>query len=608
MGCMTFLESLCERVIVADGAMGSLLHARGVALDACFESLNAKAPQLIQAIHLEYLAAGAELIETNTFGANRLKLAAHGLDQDVVQLNRAGAWIAKAVCPPSLWVAGSVGPLGIDPLNVEPLSASDKQQIFAEQMAALVDGGVDLLLLETFTDLDELLLALEVAKRFNVPVVAQMAFTDDLRSPAGDDGLESLGALAMAGADVVGANCATGPKGLLKLIERAGPLADRPLSAFPNASFPQYFEGRYLFQSPPEYFAQMAAKMVEAGANLLGGCCGTTPAHVKALSQGVRGLAPAHRGVGGLWPPRRPRRPAAAPPPPANFLTHPKPILICEVDPPKGLDTAKPIEGAKMLARAGVDAFSVADNPLASIRMSSTVFGHLVQEATGKAAIVHFACRDRTLAGQQSELMGAATLGIHAVLAITGDPAHQFGRKSVFESNSFGLIELISKLNLGENQTGHQIDGQAGFVIGCAFNPNARSLDAELRRLEKKIQAGAHFVQTQPVYTPEAIQTLYEKTAQFGVPVFVGILPLVSYRNAEFLHNEVPGIAVPDSVRERFRVAPPEEGLNVGFEMARELIDEALVHAPGLYLITPFAKYELMAKLVSYARGTVPSV
>ena len=595
-----FIERLQEQVLLADGAIGSLLHERGVPLQTCFEVLNVQQAHLVQAIHLEYVAAGAKLVETNTFGANRFKLAAHQFEDQVIELNRAGARLARAVVPADVFVAGAVGPLGA---AAEDVSLDERRLAYAEQAVALAEGGADLILCETFNDLQDLALAVAAIKAAcDLPVVAQMAFGEDLHTAAGADPLSALGILRAAGADVIGGNCATGPSGLVKLVKRFAGMTDKPLSAFPNGGFPQYVDGRYLFRSTPEYLAESAVRMAEAGANLIGGCCGTGPAHIRAMAQALGQRAPAKRIF-------VPAEPVAAPPPRAagapDFLRDvgKRLIITVEVDPPKDMDMGPGLHGAQLLAEAGADAISIGENPLAKVRMSAFVFGHEVQRHTGLPAIVHCTCRDRNVIGQQSELMGAAVLGVRSVFCVTGDPAGPMGQGSIYPTNAFGLIELVAKLNNKQNLAGQPLKHATDFIIGAAMNPNVRRLEIEVQRAEKKIRSGAQFFQTQPVFAPEQIVEVYEATKHFEVPIFIGILPLASSRNAEFLHNEVPGISIPESVRARMAEAPPEQQAAVGLDIARELIDVALLHAPGIYLIPPFNKYHLAAELVSYARS-----
>jgi methionine synthase / methylenetetrahydrofolate reductase (NADH) len=415
------------------------------------------------------------------------------------------------------------------------------------------------------------------------------------------------------GAAVVGANCGGGPARVLAALKRMARATSAPLSAFANAGFPTRVGDRFIYLANPSYFADTAREMVAAGASLVGGCCGTTPADIRAVAEAVKALRPGPRPA----PVRTPAAPKPSPIAPArrpSFLDRVgrRPIVVAELDPPKHLDTAKVFEGAKELAALGVDAITMAENPLATIRMSNTVLAHLVQQATGVRVICHVTCRDRNLIGLQSHLMGADALDVQYVLALTGDPARigaQPGATSVYDLDSVGLIKLVATLNRGENMAGHSIKRPTRFVIGAAFNPNSKRVDHQIKRLEKKIAAGAQFVLTQPVYDPEKIRETYALTASLSVPIFIGVFPLLSAKNAEYLHNEVPGIVIPESVRERMRKTPDDRQREEGMTIARELIDAALDVAPGLYLIPPQTTHKPAVDLARYIRektGTLP--
>lgn len=605
-----FLERLREEVVLGDGAMGSYLHAQGVPLDARFEALNLSNPALVRRVHSDYIAAGARFIETNTFGANRNKLAAGQLGDQTRVMNLAGVRIAREVAPADVYVFGSVGPLGKSNLGDE----YDKEGVFREQIVALAEGGVDGFILETFTDLDELLTALRVAKNASdLPVIAQMAFYARGKTASGVDAPRVVRELEAHGADVIGGNCGpSGPLELSKVVKAMTQLTTEPVSAFPNASYPRYVDGRFIYANNADYFAQLVLDLVDSGANLVGGCCGTTPEHIFTMAQrlGER-RAPATRVL--LPPERREPAPAAvrrkrirlevvAPP---NFLqsnAHPVNIIV-EVDPPRGLNVQKAIRVSATLRELGANAVSIAENQLASIRMSSFALSHLIQQETGITAICHCTCRDRNLLGQQSELMGAAVLGIRHILAITGDPISLDGTggSSVFDTNAFGLIELIARLNRGENLRGESIAHATEFVIGAGVSPNRARMEGEIRRLEKKAALGATFAMTQPPASREMIFEMREKTRHIPIETFVGILPLVSHRNAEFLHNEVPGIRLADDVRERMRLAA--DPLREGIAIAQEYIEATLEAGfKGVYIIPMLGKYEMAYELVRYIR------
>ncbi|WP_305046440.1 bifunctional homocysteine S-methyltransferase/methylenetetrahydrofolate reductase [Geoalkalibacter sp.] len=603
-----FLDLLTQRVLVGDGAMGTLLYQRGVALDANFEHLNLVRPQLVAAVHADYVAAGAEVLETNTFGGNRLRLGAIGLEHRVAAINAAGARLARQAAGPERFVAGAVGPLPQARAEEQELSAELKREIFREQMSALAEGGVDLFILETFSSLEDLRLALAAAAELGLPASAQLAFLEGGRTREGVAAESAAQALEQAGAALIGANCGAGPRDLLAVLRRLAPLTRRPLAAFANSGFPQYREGRFMYLATPEYFAARGREMAEAGATLIGGCCGTTPEHIGALAQALRGLKPVPRPA--LAPrPAETTSPVAAAGAAPNFLAAwgQRPVISVELDPPRGLDCTKVLAAAAQLRAAGADAISLAENPLARIRMGNLALAVRIQEQCGLPVIAHVTCRDRNLIGLHSDLMGAHLLGLRNILAVTGDPVSlggESGASSVFDLNSIGLLELLSALNQGRNLLGAELDGRTEFLLGAALNPNVRNLDGQLRRLEKKIAAGARFVQTQPIYSAAVLDELIARTAPLGIPVLVGLLPLVSERNAEFLHNEVPGITLPDEVRRRMRGLRGEEGIREGLAIAAELIAAGRGRVGGWYLMPPFGKVGLALALMEQIRAT----
>ncbi len=474
-------------------------------------------------------------------------------------------------------------------------------------MGALAESGVDLFLLETFADLNDLELAVAVARELGLPAIAQMAFLQEGHTRDGIDAGAAARRLTAAGAAAVGANCGSGPREMLQILARLAANSPLPLSVFANSGLPQFLDGRYIYLATPEYLAARGKEMVQAGANLVGGCCGTTPEHIGALAAALAGLQPGPR--------PRPRAVAdlaiptveEVPPPERSFLDAwgKRPVVTVELDPPRGLDCSRVLAGARRLAAAGVDAISLAENPLARIRMGNLALARQIQEETGAEVIAHITCRDRNLIGLHSELMGAHLLGVRNLLAVTGDPVAvggEAGATSVFDLNSVGLLELISALNAGRSLLGAELAGKARFLAGAAFNPNLPAIDGQLRRLEKKVAAGARFVQTQPVYDPEILDRLLARTASLGVPVLVGILPLVSERNAEFLHNEVPGITLPDAVRRRMHGKSGDAGVREGMAIARELIETSASQVGGWYLMPPFGKVELALELLEYIR------
>ncbi|WP_136523621.1 bifunctional homocysteine S-methyltransferase/methylenetetrahydrofolate reductase [Geomonas ferrireducens] len=614
----SFLERIAAGVLVGDGAIGTMLYAKGVAPEANFEHLNLVRPELVLELHREYLDAGAQVIETNTFGANCAKLSAIGLGAKVAEINRKGAQLAKsAAAGRDVFVAGSIGPLG---RGKAELSAERIAECFRVQSAALAEGGVDLLILETFSELDELLTALAAAKETGLPVVANLAFGEGGRLPGGTRAEDAAQRLAAAGADLVGANCGAGPLELLATVKRIAAACSLPIAAYPNSGFPEYLEGRYIYRTTPEYFADRAEELVEAGASLVGGCCGTTPEHIRVMADRMQGRsAPASAVVrkalavdGGVAVGEAPipvpdtvsgSEPVAL----GSFLDAwgVEPVITVELDPPKGLDCERVLAGSRALKDAGAHAINLAENPLARVRMGNLALAATIRRVVGIEVIAHVTCRDRNLIGMQSDLMGASLLGVTSILAVTGDPASlgdEAGATSVFDLNSFTLLKLLSDLNRGVNALGNPIGAGTGFTLGAAFNPNTQRMDVQVGRLEKKVANGARFVQTQPIYDIARFEEMMERTAGLGIPILPGVLPLVSGRNAEFLHNEVPGIVIPEAIRKRMAGKTGEEGVAEGLAIAREFIEAAGAKAGGFYLIPPFGKYEIAVELVSFIK------
>ncbi|TLM65469.1 MAG: bifunctional homocysteine S-methyltransferase/methylenetetrahydrofolate reductase [Deltaproteobacteria bacterium] len=595
-------------VIVGDGAMGTQLHQLGAPPDAVFEYLNLIDAPLVGRVHAAYAAAGAELLETNTFGANALRLGAYGLEAKVAAINRAGVRLAREAAGPARFVAGSVGPLlparggGADP------DITTRRAVFAEQMTALAEAGIDCFLLETFPAVADLQLALGIARELDVPAIAQLAFTEGGFTGDGLSAEQAAQQLTAAHPAAIGANCGAGPRELLLVLRRLAAATDLPLTAFPNSGFPERIDGRTFYLATPGYFAALGREMAEAGAALIGGCCGTGPGHVQALAEALRARRPGSRvrpvAVTAAAPPAGPATPAER-----RFLAPwgSRPLVTVELDVPKGLDVTTTVARARQLAEAGVDAFNLAENPLARIRMSNIALASRLQNETGVEAIPHITGRDRNLLGLHSALMGAHLLGIRSVLAVTGDPVAiggEAGAGNVFDLNSVGLLKLIDALNHGRTLYGAELGASAGFVAGCAFNPNVADLSGQLHKLEKKLAAGARFVQTQPLFDPQLLERMMSAVRPLGVPVLVGLMPLVSERNAEFLHNEVPGIVLPDAVRQRMRGTTGSAGVREGMAICRDLLTEGKrLGVGGYYLIPPFGKVELALELIGAIRG-----
>jgi len=604
---MDFLDELANRIIPGDGAMGTLLMEAGVPLERCFEELCISQPDQIRHVHEQYLAVGARVIETNSFGANAVRLEKYGLADRVREINASAVKLAlECAAGRDAYVAASVGPLGIgaDEARVRGI---DRRAVFQEQVSALLDAGAQLVIFETFFDFEELALALEVKRELDgCPVICSLACNDEGRLPSGMNVVEAFADLRRRGADVVGLNCVNGPQAMLRLFERL-PL-DGPLSAFPNAGHPKYHDGRYLYYTEPDYFAQVARKLVEQGARLIGGCCGFGPAHIAAMAKALEGLTPARSKtvvVSEPVPPKQSSTPAQEETSILDLVKAGKTVIVTELDPPKTLDLEKYFAGAKALTEAGSDAITLADNSLAILRVSNLAIGAMLKERFGITPLLHISCRDKNLLGLQSELMGMAALGMRHVLPLTGDPAKvgdHPGAQSVYDINSVELMKLITRMNEGYNYNGKSIKYPTRFVTGCTFNPNVKNLDAQVARLERKVAAGAQYVMTQPVFDTAQVPAMQARVKHLGVPVFTGVWPLLNGRQAEFLHNEVPGIVIPDRVREKMTGKEGAEGRGMGVELAKEICRAALDCFPGVYLITPFLNFDTTVELAQFVR------
>lgn len=589
------LEALRERVVVADGAMGSLLFERGVDSASCYDALNLTDPALVRSIHQAYAAAGAEVVETNTFGANKVKLGRFDLAHRMREINVRGAELARAEAGDGRWVAGAMGPLGR--MGEDVVEPAEVEGIFAEQARALVEGGADFIMLETFASLTLLLAALRGVKgSVDVPVAAQMVFTQRGRTHSGRSARECFEALIAAGADMVGLNCGIGPKNALEVVQGLGPVTV-PLSVLPNAGFPEAAGDRLMYASSPEYFARQTAACASHGARLLGGCCGTGPEHIAALVRALdAGSSVVH--VVASAPQEQESR-TAAPTRLARRLEEGKVVLV-ELDPPKHLDVEPVLAAAQALAAAGVDAITIAENPLAVPRLSNIVLAGMVRARTGAEVVVHLTGRDRNLVGMQSTIMGLAASGLHNVLAVTGDPpsAGSAERVSgVYDLRSMELMSLLAGFNQGRNHYGDAMRLPVNFCIGGAFNPNTRNMALQVGRMEKKIAAGATHFLTQPVYSRARVDEILAATAHVKAPIVLGIMPLASHRNAEFLHNEFPGIEIPAETRDRMARAG-DNGQQEGIDIAWELLEYAWPHFAGVYIIPPFNRHAMALELM----------
>jgi methionine synthase I (cobalamin-dependent)/5,10-methylenetetrahydrofolate reductase len=602
-----FREALAQRILVADGAMGTSLYARGIFLNRCYDELNLSLPAMIRDVHQEYVRAGADIIETNTFGANRKRLAAFGFGEKVRLINQVGARIAKEAAREQAFVAGAMGPLGV---RLEPLgtvSFDEARAIFREQAQALAEAGVDAIILETFRSLDELreaILAVREAAGRDLPLIAQAAVEDDLRLQDGSSIEDFAIALDQWPVDAIGVNCSSGPRVLLEAVERAAACTGKPLSVMPNAGMPVKVEGRNLYLCSPEYMAQYSRRFIEAGARIVGGCCGTTPAHIKEIRNETRSL---HLDGHGRAQPvhvevleERPRGQAPVPVAERSHLgaklASGRFVVFVEILPPRGVDASAEIAGAKMCREAGIDCINVPDGPRASARMSAQVTCQLIQNQAGIETVLHFCCRDRNILGIQSELLGAHAAGIRNLICITGDPPRMGtypDATAVFDVDSIGLIRIASQLNHGLDLGGNAMGSQTSLLIGAGANPGSHHMDEELRRLEKKVEAGAEYFVTQPVFDLDLLENFLKRTEQYRLPVIAGVWPLTSLRNAEFMIHELR-VPVPAEFIERMRCADSaEKARAAGVAIAQEMVQRVRPMTSGVQLSAPFGRYEM---------------
>jgi len=600
---MGFLQDLQNRILIADGAMGTLLYSYGV--DFCFEELNLLQPDRITQIHEAYLGAGAEVIQTNTYGANYLKLVRYGLQDQVKDINTAAVRIAKKAAKENSYVLGTFG--GIRGIKKSSASLDEIKRSFREQLYSILLEGVDGILLETFYDFEEIKTVLQIAKKeTDLPIISQVSIHEVAVLQDGTPLSAALKELEELGADVVGLNCRLGPHHMTQALEEV-PLPKKAfLSAYPNASLPDYVDGRLIYESDADYFGECAVNLRNQGVRLIGGCCGTTPKHIKAVAEKLKGLTPiTHKDVkvknyeSTITVSSKPAKPHL------HEIVSKERSVIVELDTPKTLNTRAFLEGAKALKDVGIDALTMADNSLASPRISNMAMATIVKNELGIRPLVHITCRDRNLIGLQSHLMGLDALGIDQVLAVTGDPTKvgDFpGATSVYDLSSFELISLIKQFNEGISFSGKLLQKKTTFSVAAAFNPNVRHLDKAVKRLEKKIECGADYFISQPIYNEQQFLQVYEETKHITTPIYIGIMPIVSSQNAEFLHNEVPGIKLTDDIRTRMAQCgnEREKAKAEGIAIAKSLIDLAFDLFNGIYLITPFMRYDITVELVNY--------
>ncbi|MBX2992391.1 MAG: bifunctional homocysteine S-methyltransferase/methylenetetrahydrofolate reductase [Bacteroidetes bacterium] len=600
----TFRERLGKEVILFDGGVGTYLYEKGIFINTCFDELNLINPDIVSEVHRDYVNAGADVIETNTYGANRFKLAAHGLETKVHEVNLKGAQIAKKIAGDSVLVAGSVGPLGVQIEPLGKLSYDEAKDVFKEQIKGLLDGGADLIILETFSLVSELQQAIRAAKELNpdIPIIAQVTINDDGNLLSGASMQSFVEGMAQFQLDAIGLNCSVGPKTMLEALEQLKPLTRLPISVQPNAGLPQNVGGRNIYMTSPEYIAEYSKRFIQTGAAIVGGCCGTNPEHIKAIRRAVKALQPIKRAemrVADL----KVTAPEAVKVYPmseksrlSNKLLRKEFVTLVELVSPKGVLPVKEVEKARKLFHFGIDAINIPDGPRASARMSALALAVTILQKVGIEPVLHFACRDRNVIGMQSDLLGAWALGVRNLIAITGDPpklGNYPDATAVFDVDAIGLVNIINRLNHGLDLAGNPIGEPTGFCIGVGFNPGAINLDEEIRRLDWKIEAGAEYIVTQPVFDIRILEKAMKRIEYVKLPLLCGIWPLVSYRNAEFMNNEVPGASVPPEIMERMRkTTTKEEGFAEGVKIARETFEHVRNEVAGVQLSAPMGRIE----------------
>ena len=606
-----FLELLTSRTLLADGAMGTMLHARGVGFDKCFDELNLTNPSAVAEIHREYIEAGAQLIITNTFGANRFKLGKHGLDDHVIPLNKAGVDLAKRVVSASfkdVLVAGDVGPLGVRIAPFGRVQPEEAREAFVEQIEALCEAGADLILIETFSDLYEIREAIRAAKEScGLPVVASVTFTRDDRTLLGDNPAKVARSLEQAGADVIGVNCSGGPTQLLRILKQMKQAV--PNGKFwvkPNAGWPEQVGGRIMYPADADYFGDYAVSFREAGARIVGGCCGTTPQHIAAMKKSLESSSHSSATIqisevfetseiSDIEPPTQF----------AQKLGRGEFAISVEMDPPRGLSTHKLLAGASLLADTGADVINVADSPMARMRMSAWAVCDVVQRKVGVETTIHFPTRGRNLLRVQGDLLAAHALGIRNIFVVMGDPTAIGDYPEAMDNYDLvpsGLIKLIKQgFNEGIDHSGTSIGQPTNFFTGAALNLNPANMENEIKNLHRKVKAGTDFFLTQPVFRAadgaKLLEAYEAKHGKLDKPILVGILPLVNIRHANFLHNEVPGISIPEEIQKRIEVAG-EDGVKAGVEIMVELVDQLKAWAGGVYIMPQFHKYDMVAEII----------
>ena len=610
-----FEDIFKSRLVLADGAMGTVLYARGIFINRCYDELNLSDPALILSVHEEYLQAGAEILETNTFGANSFRLARHGLAGKVAEINAAGVKLARQAVEHlkdkqagEAWVGGSVGPLGV---RLEPLGKTgldEARAAFAEQIKALSDAGADLLIIETMPALNEaheaLMAAREVAP--NLPVLAMVTVDDDSNCLDGSSPEQAAVKLTEWGASAIGVNCSTGPATVLTALEAMRKATTLPLAAMPNAGMPRAVEGRNIYLCSPEYMASFARKAIAAGAQIVGGCCGTTPNHIRAMRSAMRAIDAQARveGSGAALEinSETPPAPLAQRSRIGALIDQGSFVTLVEIVPPKGIDCSKEIEGARLLAGLGVHAINVPDSPRASARMSAQSLCIQIQQHTGIETVLHYTCRDRNILSIQSDLLGASSIGLHNILCLTGDPpklGNYPDATAVFDVDAIGLVNIVRRLNHGLDIGANSIGASTNLTIGVAANPGVPDIENELRRFKYKVEAGAEYAITQPVFDLRLLEIFLERIQEYRIPIIAGIWPLTSLRNAEFMKNDLR-VSMPEEIMLRMaQCATPDAARREGVLIAQEMLEAVRPIVQGVQVSAPFGRYALAADVIA---------
>ncbi|GAA5526420.1 bifunctional homocysteine S-methyltransferase/methylenetetrahydrofolate reductase [Herpetosiphon gulosus] len=611
-----FLEQLGQRALLCDGAMGTQLYGRGIDFDECFDALNLTQPDVVREIHQSYIEAGADIIETNTYGANRFKLEPFGLADKVRQINHRGMKLAREareIAGTNTLIAGAVGPLGVLLQPYGPLTEQAAHEAFAEQIGTLLEQGADLLMFETFSDLREMLIAVKAAKQVgDLPIVAQMTFAEDGRTVLGNTPEEVVRKLVELGVAVVGVNCSVGSQRVFRVVQSMRAVnATIPISAQPNAGWPTERHNRVFYPSSPEYMADYARRMVEElNVQIVGGCCGTTPQHISSMHSALQDLNPASMLnitiVDEEAPSVQLPSKSAETTQLGRMLADGAFVTSVEIDPPKGHNPRRCLEGARQMQAAGVNFINVADSPMARVRMSALPMCNLIQQQVGMETILHFTTRDRSLMGLQSDLLGAHALGVRNILALKGDPPSfgaYPGTSGVFDVDTIGLVKVIAGMNSGVDTAGNDIGTPTNFLIGVALNINAEDPDWEIDRLHQKVAAGAHYAMTQISYDATELDRFLDKLGSLPIPIILGLMPVQSYRHASFLHNEVPGITLPKDVLARMKEAGAN-GRAIGVQVSQEILAAAYDRIQGVYIMPSFGRYEMAAEVLEVLKAT----